>query len=33
MDPGVLDPALRALPIIPVHTVDGIGWVVRLADE
>ena len=23
---GVLDPALRALPIIPVHTVDGIGW-------
>ncbi len=25
-DPGVLDPALRALPIIPVHTVDGIGW-------
>ena len=26
MDPGVLDPALRALPIIPVHTVDGIGW-------
>jgi len=26
IDPGVLDPALRALPIIPVHTVDGIGW-------
>lgn len=26
MDPGVLDPALRALPIIPVHTFDGIGW-------
>ena len=26
MDPGILDPALRALPIIPVHTVDGIGW-------
>ena len=25
-DPGVLDPALRALPIIPVHTVDGKGW-------
>lgn len=25
-DPGVLDPALRALPIIPVHTVDGTGW-------
>ncbi|WP_417884927.1 SusC/RagA family TonB-linked outer membrane protein [Zunongwangia sp.] len=25
-DPGVLDPALRALPIIPVHTVDGEGW-------
>lgn len=25
-DPGVIDPALRALPIIPVHTVDGIGW-------
>lgn len=25
-DPGVLDPALRALPIIPVHTVDGMGW-------
>ena len=25
-DPGVLDPSLRALPIIPVHTVDGIGW-------
>lgn len=25
-DPGVLDPALRALPIIPVRTVDGIGW-------
>lgn len=25
-DPGVLDPALRALPIIPVRTVDGQGW-------
>lgn len=25
-DPGVLDPALRALPIIPVHTIDGKGW-------
>jgi len=25
-DPGVLNPALQALPIIPVHTVDGIGW-------
>lgn len=25
-DPGVLDPALRALPLIPVHTVDGEGW-------
>ncbi len=25
-EPGVLDPALRALPLIPVHTVDGIGW-------
>lgn len=25
-DPGVLDPALRALPIIPVRTVDGIGY-------
>ncbi|MEN2434597.1 TonB-dependent receptor [Weeksellaceae bacterium A-14] len=25
-DPGVLDPALRALPVIPVHTIDGIGW-------
>ncbi len=25
-DPGVLDPVLRALPIIPIHTVDGIGW-------
>jgi len=25
-DPGVLDPALRALPIIPVRTVDGLGW-------
>lgn len=25
-DPGVLDPALRALPIIPVRTIDGIGW-------
>ncbi|MEO8254819.1 MAG: SusC/RagA family TonB-linked outer membrane protein, partial [Flavobacterium sp.] len=25
-DPGVLDPALRALPLIPVRTVDGIGW-------
>ncbi|WP_194765999.1 SusC/RagA family TonB-linked outer membrane protein [Tamlana sp. I1] len=26
VDPGVLDPALRALPIIPVRTVDGLGW-------
>ncbi len=25
-DPGVLDPAFRALPIIPVRTVDGKGW-------
>ncbi|MFC5683853.1 SusC/RagA family TonB-linked outer membrane protein [Flavobacterium sp. MAHUQ-51] len=25
-DPGVLDPALRALPLIPVRTVDGKGW-------
>ena len=25
-DPGVLNPALQALPVIPVHTVDGIGW-------
>lgn len=25
-DPGVLDPALRALPIIPVRTADGNGW-------
>lgn len=25
-EPGVLDPALRALPLIPVHTVDGLGW-------
>lgn len=25
-DPGVLDPALRAMPIVPVHTVDGEGW-------
>ena len=25
-DPGVLDPALRALPVIPVRTVDGQGW-------
>lgn len=25
-DPGVLEPALRALAIIPVHTVDGEGW-------
>ena len=25
-DPGVLNPALQALPIIPVHTIDGIGW-------
>lgn len=25
-DPGVLDPALRALPIIPVRTVDEKGW-------
>ena len=23
---NVLDPALQALPIIPIHTVDGIGW-------
>lgn len=23
---NVQDPALQALPIIPVHTVDGIGW-------
>lgn len=26
VDPGVLDPALRALPIIPVRTIDGKGW-------
>lgn len=26
VDPRVLDPALRALPIIPVRTVDGQGW-------
>lgn len=25
-DPGVLDPALRALPLIPVRTINGIGW-------
>jgi len=25
-DPGVLNPALQALPIIPIHTIDGIGW-------
>jgi len=25
-DPGVLNPAMQALPVIPVHTVDGIGW-------
>lgn len=25
-DPGVLDPALRALPLIPIRTVDGEGW-------
>jgi TonB-linked SusC/RagA family outer membrane protein len=25
-DPGVLDLSLQALPIVPVHTVDGIGW-------
>ncbi|RAV29563.1 SusC/RagA family TonB-linked outer membrane protein [Sinomicrobium soli] len=25
-DPGVLDPALRALPVLPVRTVDGRGW-------
>lgn len=25
-DPGVLNAALQALPIIPVHTIDGIGW-------
>ena len=25
-DPGVLNLALQALPIVPVHTVDGIGW-------
>jgi len=25
-DPGVLNPALQALPIIPVHTINGIGW-------
>ena len=26
VDNNVLDPALQALPIIPIHTVDGIGW-------
>lgn len=26
VDNNVLDAALQALPIIPVHTVDGIGW-------
>ena len=26
LDPGVLNAALQALPVIPVHTVDGIGW-------
>ncbi len=26
IDPGVLNLALQALPIVPVHTVDGIGW-------
>ena len=26
IDNNVLDPALQALPIIPIHTVDGIGW-------
>ncbi|SEA87919.1 TonB-linked outer membrane protein, SusC/RagA family [Chitinophaga terrae (ex Kim and Jung 2007)] len=25
-DPGVLNLSLQALPIVPVHTVDGIGW-------
>ncbi len=25
-DPGVLNLSLQALPIIPVHTVDGVGW-------
>lgn len=25
-DPGVLNPALQALPVIPVHTIDGVGW-------
>lgn len=25
-DPGALDMAMRALPIIPVHTVNGEGW-------
>ncbi len=25
-DPGVLNAALQALPVIPVHTIDGIGW-------
>lgn len=25
-DPGVLNAALQALPVIPVHTVNGIGW-------
>jgi TonB-linked SusC/RagA family outer membrane protein len=25
-EPGVLNLALQAVPIVPVHTVDGIGW-------
>ncbi len=25
-DPGVLNLALQALPIVPVHSIDGIGW-------
>lgn len=25
-DPGVLNLSLQALPIVPVHSVDGIGW-------
>jgi len=25
-DPGVLNASLQALPVIPVHTIDGIGW-------
>jgi len=25
-DPGVMDLTFQTLPIIPVHTVDGIGW-------